>query len=363
MPAETPQEVSEVVDATAAERWDLITEATDEAQLPAVDRYHIERITRELRPRFSKCALLVVEQKRGPGWVMTGQGIGMPRDGRGVTPEGGARMIVKLARDFSELHNHARLLRVTALGESKSGASGKALFSMQVDFADRDLDEDGDDIGSPLPDAPDARARAARVIEENAVMESMRVTMADTFRHFDRAMERCGMMADRVVKLAEMASEGQNAMVEAIRMDYQDKREERQHQEDMRNQVRVDKIFEKVVDVGGGIFDDFLRQRVGMSREDMSGLMSSQLAALLARIPEEKRSAVSDIIGADAWQTMLDMAGKDLPDDAFRALTSKLAEQFGDAQQQMRIFTQIAATVDNEAVVIAIARLLQSASD
>jgi hypothetical protein len=348
------------------EAWEVVTEATDESGLPAVDRFHIARVAKLLRGKFAQVQLIVVEQRRGSSWSGTGQGIAVPEgSSASVTPEGGARRIVALARAFWDLHDGRRALRVNALGESQSGGTTKSLFSLQLDFSDRSEDDDDDDDGERGRKGHGKKSdpfRAARGLEEVAVLESLRHALSDTVGHHDRAMVRCGMMADKVVEMAAHASTNQEAILQMVKLNFKEKERERQAESDARSDARTDKLYESFLGVGSTLFDDYLRKRMGLNKDHASGPYWMRLDELLKLIPEDKVDACRDILSPHAWDILQDMRAE-MTDAAFTQLVVRLANAMPTGKEgHEALFMKVAVTLGNQELVMALGKLLTEAS-
>lgn len=340
---------------TAEENWEVVTHTTDD--VPAVDQHHTRILATKLRKKWTFVDSLVVEWKRGPNWVPTEHALAMPEDRKAVTPEGGAQRIVSTAREYSENHQHRRRVRVNILGRSQSGDTTKSLFVHILDFTE--IDEDGE------ADEPARSPKHEKAEQEVAVLEVMRRGMEDSFGHWKDAMSFVEKMADKVVELAETTAENQSGLLEAIRLDNQFKREEREATERARQDEaadrRTDAIFDKFLDVGGGVFEEWAKKKMGLNADVFEGTFSSRLAAILKEVPDEKMKLFSEVLGDDTARLIID-ASKGVDDSAFRELMRQAASKMPARSSQRETFEKLAAAIGDPKLVIAMMKLLAEAS-
>ncbi len=338
---------------SAAEHWDVVTTAADD--IPAVDHHHARAIAEKLRKKWSLTDSLVVDWKSGPNWVQTEMGIAVPEDRKSVTPEGGALRIVAMAREYSEKHQHRRRIRVNVLGRSQTGDTTKTLFVHQLDFTDPEDTETADE----------PRTVADKANTELAVNEAMLRGMTDAFDHWKDAMGFVETMAGKVVELAEAGTKNQAGLVEALRLDYQDKREQRQAEQDARREEasdrRTDAIFDRGVDVAGSLFEEFMRKKMGLGADVLDGSYSSRLDAILKKIPAEKAATLEEVLGDDVARLLRD-ASQGVSDDAFRELMRQMLEKLPRGkEQQQALFMKLALALGNKELVMALGKLLMEA--
>jgi len=324
------------------------------SDVPALDLHHARAITAKLRGKWNYTDALTVEYKAGKYWNDTGLTLVMPDPREGVTPEGGAREIVAMARDYSATRQHKRRIRINALGSSQSGETVKSLWVMGLDFTEN-LEEEDD---TEAPGRDDTRRQKG--IEEVATMEVMRQSMSDMMGHWGTAVSKTEKLADKIVEMAAQTSQNQAGLVEALRLEYQDRRETRESEEKARseeeNARRMDAVFEAFLTVGSSAFSDYLRSKVG--GEAVDGDFSSRLAALLAKIEPEKLSQCEEILGQDSWDA-LQSAARGVDDETFRQLIRKMAETLPG--EPPAVFMKLATVVPAD-IVQGIGKLLQEAT-
>lgn len=342
-----------------AENWTLITDVDDDT--PAIDRFLIRRIAEKLQSKWNTTDRVIIEVKKGPNWMDSGKGIALPEGRKGVTPEGGARHLVAMARVTWDAHDGRARIRVHALGESQSGGTSKGLWTQGVDFTELD-DEDSES------QPEDGKAKRAKVFEEVAAWDQLRETANDARGAWNTAVDKIHTMADKITELSSKIADNNTGLLEAMRLDYRDKQEAREaaarEADAERSARRVDKLFDKGVDVVWGLAEKYMAEKMGVSKEAFSGSYSSRLQAILKDIPQENLAKCRAVVGEQAWSIFED-AAKGVSDEVFRQLAQRaIGELPRDASgSHAGTFQQLAAAIGNMGSAMALAKLLQEATD
>jgi len=340
---------------STAESWTLLTDAEDGAS--SLDRFLAARVAAKLRTKWTYTERCTIEFKSGPHWRETGRGIAMPDKRENVSPEGGAAALVAMAHEVYDRHDGKRVVRVVALGESQSGETSKILWVHQLDFNDHD-----DDEIAQLD--PRKAATQSKLVEDAADKDVLRRAAEDAHGHWKEAVELVHKVVRQTVELSSQLADNNAGLVEAMRLDNQEKREAREHAErmasDERNAARTDLLFQKLIGVGEGILEDYLRSKMGVPSGAFEGTYSSRLKTIFDKVPADKRDACKEILGDEVWEILQDAAGG-VSDEAFRALVRRVAAKMTNHGQT---FMRLAAAMgeENKGLVAALAKLLQTAS-
>jgi len=298
--------------------------------IPAIDKHQARVLTGKLRGKWSYVDSITIERKAGRNWVDTGLALIMPEGRDGVSPEGGAAEIVKMAREYWTAHDGRWRVRVNVMGHSQSGETAKSLFVLMVDFNEQEDEDEPETAGAKATE----KSRREKDIETLGAMETMRSAVNDAMGNWQTAIGKVEKLADKIVELADQASKNQTAMVEGMRLTMQDKREQREddarQREEETNAKRVDAVLEQLLAAGGSVFEDWLRAKV--SPDVVDGSFSSRLAAMFELMDSEQLKKAEEILGEEAWQILRDASGG-VEDAAFRTLMHKAAAAIpGDTQ-------------------------------
>lgn len=333
---------------TTAEKWDLITESSDD---DAFDRFLVAKVTKKLRTKWAQTETVVVQYKHGSSWPDAGLGISMPESREHVTPEGGARALVTMAREYSDSRDHDVRIQLQAFGESQSGQSAKSLWRMGLDFTPQD------------PDEQTPREGKAKATEEVAVMESMRQMMETAFSHWGEAMVKAEAMADKLIEISANGGNNYASLLEIIKVQAQDNREAREAEAEQEERKatnrRLDQLWDKGMDTGWRLIEDVLRKKGGLGSDVFDGTFSTRLAALLKKVPDDKKGEAKEVLGEDVWQ-LLEDAAKGVNDDAFRELVRQMAAKMPPGNHSDTF--KLLATKLDPALVMAMGKLLAEAS-
>jgi len=288
------------------ERWQILTDTPGDCDYSL--RFLTDSVAKKVRARWSDTERLVLEVKRGPHWVETGHGLAVPDDREGITPEGGAEILVRKGQVLSDESGRGTRLRVNCFGSSQTGSTAKSLWTLILDYS---VDDDAE---------PDAAKQKGDI--EIATHEHLRQAAADAYANTNSVFSMLMKALEQNLKLAEVASSGHQATVEAMRLEVEDRRAAREHESDMQSDAassrRFDVLFSKAADIAEGYFS----AKAGVTHTPGASF-SKRLAGILDTFTSDEKRRCEDILGDDRWRVIVDASGSSVGDDAFRELMSR----------------------------------------
>jgi len=311
------------------ERWHILSDTPSDCDYSV--RFLTDSLAKKVRARWSDTERLVLEIKRGPHWVETGHGLAVPDDREGITPEGGAEILVRKGQVLADESGRGARLRVNCFGSSQTGSTAKSLWTLILDYS---VDDDD----------PDPAKQQGNI--EVATHEHLRQAAADAYNNTNAVFSMLMKALEQNLKLAEVASSGHQATVEAMRLEVEDRRAAREHEADMQNDAaasrRFDLLFAKAADVAEGYFS----AKAGINHTPNASF-SKRLAGILETLTSDERRRCEDVLGHDRWRVIVDASGPAVNDDAFRELMSRAWLEV-DPDQAKALFAQMLQIVGQE---------------
>jgi len=287
------------------ERWQILTDTPGDCDYSL--RFLTDSVAKKIRARWSDTERIVLEIKRGPHWVQTGHGLAVPDDRDGITPEGGAEILVRKGQVLADESGRGTRLRVNCFGSSQTGSTAKSLWTLILDYSVDD-------------DEPDPAKQKGDI--EIATHEHLRQAAADAYSNTNAVFGMLMKALEQNLKLAEVATGGQQATVEAMRLEVEDRRAAREHEADMQSDAAASRRFDVLFGKAADIAESYFSAKAGINHTPGASF-AKRLAGILDTFTADEKRRCEDVLGHDRWRVIVDASGPSVGDDAFRELMSR----------------------------------------
>jgi len=287
------------------ERWQILTDTPGDCDYSL--RFLTDSVAKKVRARWSDTERLVLEIKRGPHWVETGHGLAVPDDREGITPEGGAEILVRKGQVLADESGRGTRLRVNCFGSSQTGSTAKSLWTLILDYSVDD-------------DEPDPAKQKSDI--EVATHEHLRQAAADAYANTNAVFGMLMKALDQNLKLADVATSGHMATVEAMRLEVEDRRAAREHEADMQSEAASSRRFDVLFDRAANIAEGYFAAKVGVET-NAGDPFSKRLNAILASLDDAQKRKCEEILGFERWSTIVDACSSKVGNQAFCELMSR----------------------------------------
>lgn len=309
--------------------WAIVENEGGESTDPEVG-HAVKKIREQLITYAGRLDLVALYMSRGGrgGYVPTGKAIAI--DGEPGPPNEGAAMLANAAHAIYE-SDGVRQFQVRGYGETTKG-NAKQIFAQAFRFGEG-ADDDGP--GSK-------RAEKAESLE---LVTQLRGLIGDFHQWKRDDNEDRERLYEKIGNLVQQSAEQSKVIVEAMKLEHEQRREQWEHEYEVRRLDRLGAIGEKFAgDIGpniGSVLEAFLRRHLDLDMGGVTGSFAQRLGSVWDSLSDEQREKCKSELGQDAWD-LLDAARQAKNDQEFCNIISEIGPKIAtDGKEAGRKFAKL----------------------